>query len=200
VRGIGTAPQPRAALSVAAAPRRPPQHNSRQRMLLNLANTSRDRFVRLLLEQHADVNATDAEGRSAILEAADKGLRLLLEHGADVNVADVNVTDGDGSTLLMMAICNGDHSLARLLLEHGANVNSMDKNGGNTALMRAAYLCQVSTMSLLIHNQADVNARNHHGDTALMWACATESRFYNQSNYDFEMARRKHDTVLLLLQ
>ena len=159
--------------------------------------------MRLLLDQHADVNATDAEGRSAILEAADKGqaiFRLLLEYGADVNVADVNVTDGDGSNLLMMAICNGDHSLARLLLEHGANVNSMDKNGGNTALMRAAYLCQVSTMSLLIHNQADVNARNHHGDTALMWACATKIRLYNQSNYDFEMARRKHDTVLLLLQ
>ena len=36
---IHTAPQPRAAPSAAAAPRRPLQHNSRQRMLLNLANT-----------------------------------------------------------------------------------------------------------------------------------------------------------------
>ena len=34
-----TAPQPRAAPSAAAAPRRPLQHNSRQRMLLNLAST-----------------------------------------------------------------------------------------------------------------------------------------------------------------
>jgi ankyrin repeat protein len=172
-------------------------------LLLWATSRGQESTVRLLLEQHADVNATDAEGRSAILEAADKGheaiFRLLLEYGADVNVADVNVTDDDGSTLLILAICNGDLSLARLLLEHGANVNSMNKIG-NTALMRAAYLCQVSTVSLLIQNHADVNARNHHWETALMWACGTESRFYNQSSNDFEMARRKHDTVLLLLQ
>lgn len=61
-------------------------------------------------------------------------LELLTRHGADVNA-----TDPDGATPLLIAIANGDVKLAKRLISAGADVNQTDA-AGMTPLARARAL------------------------------------------------------------
>lgn len=92
-------------------------------------------IVGLLLDNGADVNATDKHGRSPLMAAAIRGRlhmsRVLLARGADVNARDA-----EGATPLMDASWGGNPQLVQLLLSKGARVNDKDKHG-RTALMMA---------------------------------------------------------------
>jgi ankyrin repeat protein len=91
--------------------------------------------VELLLDRDADVDARDAEGTTALMEAATYGhsetAALLLERGADVNAHDER-----GTTALMMAAAGGHREAAALLREWGADVFARDAEG-ETACVKA---------------------------------------------------------------
>ncbi|KAI4093805.1 MAG: hypothetical protein LQ344_002709 [Seirophora lacunosa] len=76
-------------------------------------------IVAKLVQRGADVNATDAKGRSALHLAAERSqlavLKVLLAAGADVN-ADA----GDGWTPLHQAGYSGFEEGVDILLEYGA--------------------------------------------------------------------------------
>ena len=55
-----------------------------------------------------------------------------------VNVSNLEETDANGRTPLILAVRQGDEHLIHALLEAGANVNASDQKGG-TVLMHAAY-------------------------------------------------------------
>lgn len=57
----------------------------------------------------------------------------LIEAGADVNA-----TDGNGSTALTLAVENGSNKVAKILIDAGADVDLAD-DAGNTALSLARY-------------------------------------------------------------
>jgi ankyrin repeat protein len=85
-------------------------------------------IVSLLVAYHADVNASNRFGQTAVHWAAlrnDPGaLLLLLANKADVNAADVG-----GVTPLHNAVSFRRVSNVLLLLEHGANPNARDGKG-----------------------------------------------------------------------
>jgi ankyrin repeat protein len=82
---------------------------------------------------------------------------------------DVNATDKNGSSALMIASERGEVAIAELLIKSGADVSAKNVDG-YTALMYAAYKGNLQMAELLIKNKADVNARDKDGWTALMYA------------------------------
>jgi uncharacterized protein len=93
--------------------------------------------VKALLKDHADVNATEPDGTTALHWAAHWNdlelVDLLLSAGA--NPAALNRY---GVTPLAEAANNGSGALVESLLKAGADANTQVTSAGETVLMRAA--------------------------------------------------------------
>ena len=127
--------------------------------------------VRALIRQHADVNAPQVDGTTALHWAArndDVELAGLLV-GAGANVKAANRY---GVAPLALACTNGDAQMIRLLLKAGADVNAA-LPGGETPLMTAARTGNAEAVKALLSAGAKVDAKeDERGQTALMWAAA----------------------------
>ncbi|HJT88544.1 MAG TPA: ankyrin repeat domain-containing protein [Bryobacteraceae bacterium] len=127
--------------------------------------------VRALLARHADVNATEADGSTALHWAAQRDslplVELLLEAGANARAAtEYNITP------LSLACTNGDAAIIERLLKAGADPNGTSEKG-QTALMTAALTGKVDAVKILLAHGANPNAvEPHKGQTALMWAAS----------------------------
>jgi len=122
-----------------------------------------------LVEQHADVNAPQADGATALHWAvfrSDKAIvDLLIRAGANPKVAN-----RDGSTPLWLASVNGDAAIIAALLKAGADPNEQLPLG-RTPLMVASRTGNVDAIKVLLDHGANVNAKETlRGTTALMWA------------------------------
>ncbi len=128
----------------------------------------RPAVIKALLDQGADVNGRDADGRMPLHWAAlDKNpevAKLLLGRGADVNARG----DKRGDTPLFFAAGNENPEVAKLLLDRGADVNAKDK-GGNTPLHEAAkWSKNPEVTKLLLDRGANIKAVNDKGKTPAM--------------------------------
>ena len=130
--------------------------------------------VRSLLKQHADVNAAQGDGTTALHWAAFRDdlemAQLLLQAGADVKAA----TREGAITPLFMACTNGSAPMIEALLNGGAAPNST-KSNGTTPLMTAAASGSAAAVKVLLDHGANVNAKEDaHGQTAVMFAAALD--------------------------
>jgi ankyrin repeat protein len=124
-----------------------------------------------LLKQHADVNATDAEGMTALMWASHwndlEMTRMLLGAGANPKLKS-NFDDN----ALYEACINGNAAIVEALLKAGADANT-SRGEGETALMTCARTGNADAVKALIAHGADVNAKERwRQETALMWAAA----------------------------
>ena len=127
--------------------------------------------VRSLLKAHADVNAAQADGMTALHWAAyhddEDAAKALLGAGANVRAANRY-----GVTPLSLACTNGNAAIASALLEAGADANGAQP-GGETPLMTAARSGADGVVKALLARGARVDAKDdRRGQTALMWAAA----------------------------
>lgn len=104
--------------------------------LLIAAQSGRAPHIQLLLERGAQVDTTDADGKTALMYATaatgtPEVLRTLLHAGARIDHADHK-----GQTALMWAIAWNDSRYVELLRDAGADLTFRDHNG-RTALDRA---------------------------------------------------------------
>lgn len=125
--------------------------------------------VRSLIQQHADVNAAQADGATAIQWAAYLGdaemAGVLIDAGANVKAAN-----RDGATALFLACVNGNAAIIEKLLQAGADPNEKEPNSA-TPIMFAARNGNVAAVQALLNHKAEVNAKEGvRGTTALMWA------------------------------
>jgi uncharacterized protein len=128
------------------------------------------------------LNLNEALGNAAFF-GHWKVCDFLIKHGADVN-ARVSET---GETPLHGALAKAGRPyylyVVRLLVEHGADVNARTIPGketsafmrdvrtkGETPLHRAAAYSDEAIIEFLLHNGADREARDEHGDSPLSWA------------------------------
>lgn len=125
--------------------------------------------VRKLIQQHVDVNASNAEGMTPLhfaVRAGDaKMTDLLLQAGASAKASTRN-----GVTPLWFAIMNRNFDTADQLLKAGADPNATLPEG-ETTLMTAARAGDAEVVDLLIKRGANVAAAGpSFGETALMVA------------------------------
>lgn len=125
--------------------------------------------VRTLLQQKADVNATQVDGMTALHWAARQNdletVQMLMKAGAKVDTATRY-----GVTPIYLASLNGSAAMIDAFLRAGIDPNTANP-GGETALMTAARTGSLDAVRLLIDRGAAVNAKEkERGQTALMWA------------------------------
>lgn len=92
-------------------------------------------FIIFLIEEGANINATDKHGQTALMTAVESGgydtVKILLRAGADPNLMDKS-----GYTPAILAAEYADTAVFNLLMEHGANPN-LFRRGSITALQAA---------------------------------------------------------------
>ena len=124
--------------------------------------------VRELLAEHADINAAQVDGTTALHWAAynddAETVAVLVRAGANANAVNRY-----GVPPLAEACTNGNAAIVKQLLQAGADANSTMK-GGESALMLAARSGNVEAVKALLERGAKVDAKERLGQTALMWA------------------------------
>jgi ankyrin repeat protein len=148
-----------------------PEANGVRPLLLAIMNDHAE-TARYLIEHGADVNADDWYGRTPLWAAVD-----------------IRNVELDGELNTQVADRDGALGIIRLLLARGANPNARTRESppgriwlmqagslswvdftGQTPFLRAALAGDVTTMRLLLENEADPNIATFGGTTPLMAA------------------------------
>lgn len=156
------APPPAPAPSAAANVELPPMTPEAFR---EAAFNGDEEAVARALQAGIDPNATDDEGRTALMLAAFNGCtaicRRLIGAGAQVDAMDkVNRTP------LMFASTGPAADTVRVLLDAGAKINLSDTHEHWTPLMFAAAEGHANVIRLLLDRGADPTPKDDDGDTA----------------------------------
>jgi uncharacterized protein len=130
--------------------------------------------VRSLLKLHAEVNAPQPDGTTALHWASRwddvEMANLLVTAGANVKAAN-----RFGATPLSLACTNGSAAMIDKLLKAGEDPNAVISEMGDTALMLAARTGKPDAVKVLLDHGADANKTNSEGQTPLMWAVAEKN-------------------------
>ncbi|XP_028131464.1 putative ankyrin repeat protein RF_0381 [Diabrotica virgifera virgifera] len=121
-----------------------------------------DSLVNILIENEADVNASDNGLNTSLHMACQMGLCSIVELLLDAG-ADINLQNGTGWTPLFCAAYYNRLCIVKLLLHRGADVTITDDESGDTALHMCVKCDKVAVTELLLQNGADVTSRNEDG-------------------------------------
>ncbi|KAL8859087.1 MAG: hypothetical protein Q9178_004350 [Gyalolechia marmorata] len=125
-------------------------------------------IARVLVEHGGcDTSIQDQDRRTPLHEAARSGWVQLVKSLLQ-REAEVSLPDRWGCTPLHDAAVNGYDEIVELLLASGADILACDEDGAQP-LFRACYLGKEfeRTVTLLLDANADINARDAHGRTAI---------------------------------
>ena len=155
----------RTLIEVAGTPLESRGHDGRTALRAAAGADNCFELIRYLVQIGGDVNARDADGRTALYTLAVEGqleaAAWLLRAGADPMT-----TDAEGRTALHAAAWHGHRDLAALLLDHRVNPDACDVEG-RTALQSASWQGHTSVVTLLLERGASVDRVCLQGATAL---------------------------------
>lgn len=143
-------------------------------------------IAKLLIEYHADVNAQNRFGETAMMKALPWNYASvviqMIQSGANIDEILASIRSDTKSSIIVndnFRFDNATHpstmsesihkKIITVLLEHGADLNIKSKLKW-TALMAAAGGGHLESVVLLLRNHATVNDKDKIGKTALSWA------------------------------
>jgi len=136
--------------------------------LMKASVSGATKCVQILLNAGVDPFIENYVQSSAIDEATNiETVKILVEYGADVNRIN-----GQGYSVLMNAVETQDYSFVKALLEFGVDPNA--SSTGETALFLAVRSDNKKIAAILMAHDANVNASDVDGDTALSGAKSTD--------------------------
>ena len=139
--------------------------------LIDAVKKADARTARTLISAKIDVNATDADGSTALHWATQRDnadlVGLLLASGANPKIATRYKI-----TPMFLACMNGNAAIIERLLKAGVDPNSTAEEG-ETALMTASLTGKPDAIRVLLNAGAEVDTKDPaKGQTALMWAAS----------------------------
>lgn len=139
------------------------------RFMYLAVSKGQDKEVLKLIQEGADINARDQEGRTFLMWASMGGhkeiVRILISAGADVHAKDAK-----GATALMLASAWGYDAIVQMLIQTGADVRATSNGHEITSLLMASAKGHAEIVKILIHAGADINAKGFEETTPLMIA------------------------------
>ena len=135
--------------------------------LMLASKNGREHVVKTLLENGANVNAKDGQGRGSVMLAVEMGrediVKVLLSYGGDVD------TEEGVWPSFMLALARRYESIAKLLLMKSDSSISEEYSG--EALLNAAKTCRDPiVVGYLLEKGGDPNFRDVLGRTPLIYA------------------------------
>lgn len=108
----------------------------------------------------------DERRRPDVFSALKLGNSQLVKEILEEDPTQVNSSNQEGASPLMMAAVSGQLEVVQLMAEKGADVDKQDGVHGWTALMQATYHGNIDIVKYLLSQGADVNLRAKNGYTA----------------------------------
>lgn len=124
-----------------------------------------------LIQQGANPNRVDAEGQPTLVQAVRHQAWQTYEGLLKQPGIDLEASNHNGETALMLLSVLGETPRVRQLLDRGARVNKL----GGAPLHYAAARGRVDIAQLLIRRQAIINAPAPDGTTPLMMAALSKN-------------------------
>ncbi|KAM5282459.1 uncharacterized protein RBU33_003888 [Hipposideros larvatus] len=156
--------------------------------LMKAVQCQEEECVSLLLERGADPNRKDADGYSALHEAALGNSKTiaakLLQHKASMEAMTKC-----GFTPLLLAVHEHNQEMVEFLIRNKANIHAVD-NCKRTALMLAVKDKSSNIIRLLLEQGVDVFARDADGCTAEDYARSTGLKINYQLIYDSQREQK----------
>ena len=139
-------------------------------LMIACRNGNRD-AIHALLNAGADPNIADDDGDVWVHYAArnyqcTEILQATIRHGVDVNA-----TNKENITALMIACEEGNIDVINILLNAGADPNITNADGDTCLCYAARNDCCTEVLQAIISHGIDVNTTNKKNVTALMIAC-----------------------------
>jgi ankyrin repeat protein len=188
-------------LAVGAQPAKAAAQQQATPPLIDAVKGGDQRAIDALLRAHADVNAPQVDGTTAVHWAAHNGDLATVDRliGAGANVGAANRY---GVAPIWLAAQNGHGRVVEALLRAGADPNTTRGSSGETVLMIAARSGQVEVLQRLIAHGADVNVKDAiRGQSALIWAAgeghAGAVRVLAKAGADLEIRSSSEMTPLM---
>ena len=128
--------------------------------------------IYVLLNAGANPNIVDGMGDTCLHAAVHAGCQKEVVHAIIDHGADLNITDQDNQTALVLACCIGKLDIMNVILHCRADPNIADIDGDTLLHIAVQKNVSSETLQVIIDNMADVNVVNYDGKTALLLACS----------------------------
>ena len=127
------------------------------------------KIIKYLIDVGCDVNAYDYRGDNALTLAIRECRHDVVDLLLNEREMDINGTNQNEYSPLMVAAMNGSESMVLKLLRKGASINHQYCNG-NTALHMAVKSNHYSAVKQLLLHKANVNIINIFNETPICFA------------------------------
>uniref|UniRef100_A0A3Q3K4S3 Uncharacterized protein n=1 Tax=Monopterus albus TaxID=43700 RepID=A0A3Q3K4S3_MONAL len=146
----------------------PDRINVLSKTAFELTMQLRQRDIKAYLDAITTVRpqTDDERRRPDVFSALKLGNSQLVKEILEEDPAQVNSSNQEGASPLMMAAVSGQLEVVQLMVEKKADIDKQDCVHGWTALMQATYHGNKDIVKYLLSQGADVNLRAKNGYTA----------------------------------